>query len=249
MQAINNKKEILPLPAPLALVSQGIPPTRGGRSKFMKEVLIESRMKNNRLHKLIHSKFESISAFCLTIKTNPQYLYALINLHHAPYFTRGQRRGTPTPLAQSIEAALERPVEWIFPFDLYIRAMEKGQHYGQSHKSLVARFECGIEQARSMAISNTFSQRELSLEDQAEKNLGATALNQAMSELQDREQAVLRMRFGIGEDKFPLSLEEVGRKLKFSRERVRQIECRAIRKLRNPRRCKPLRDYTTGVPA
>ena len=64
----------------------------------------------------------------------------------------------------------------------------------------------------------------------------------AMSVLTEREQKVLRMRFGFDDGK-PRTLEEVGREFRVTRERIRQIECKALRKLRHPSRSKKLRDY------
>lgn len=64
----------------------------------------------------------------------------------------------------------------------------------------------------------------------------------AMSVLTEREQKVLRMRFGF-DDGNPRTLEEVGREFQVTRERIRQIEGKALRKLRHPSRSKKLRDY------
>ena len=63
-----------------------------------------------------------------------------------------------------------------------------------------------------------------------------------MSVLTEREQKVLRMRFGF-DDGNPRTLEEVGREFQVTRERIRQIEGKALRKLRHPSRSKKLRDY------
>lgn len=64
----------------------------------------------------------------------------------------------------------------------------------------------------------------------------------AMDILTDREQKVLRMRFGFDDGK-PKTLEEVGQEFQVTRERIRQIEGKALRKLRHPSRSKRLRDY------
>ncbi len=64
----------------------------------------------------------------------------------------------------------------------------------------------------------------------------------AMDVLSEREQKVLRMRFGFDDGK-PKTLEEVGREFQVTRERIRQIEGKALRKLRHPSRSKRLRDY------
>ncbi len=60
--------------------------------------------------------------------------------------------------------------------------------------------------------------------------------------LTPREAQVIKLRFGL-EDGRPRTLEEVGRQFKITRERIRQIEAKALRKLRHPSRSKALRDY------
>ena len=63
-----------------------------------------------------------------------------------------------------------------------------------------------------------------------------------LSTLTPREEKVLRLRFGI-DDGRQRTLEEVGREFNVTRERIRQIEAKALRKLRHPSRSKPLREY------
>jgi len=64
----------------------------------------------------------------------------------------------------------------------------------------------------------------------------------ALATLTPREEKVLRMRFGIGE-KSDHTLEEVGQNFEVTRERIRQIEAKALRKLRHPSRSKRLRSF------
>jgi RNA polymerase primary sigma factor len=64
--------------------------------------------------------------------------------------------------------------------------------------------------------------------------------------LTPREEKVLRMRFGIGE-KADHTLEEVGRDFSVTRERIRQIEAKALRKLRHPSRSKKLKSFLEGM--
>ncbi|MBI5492979.1 MAG: RNA polymerase sigma factor RpoD [Deltaproteobacteria bacterium] len=68
-------------------------------------------------------------------------------------------------------------------------------------------------------------------------------MNEVLSTLSPREEKVLRMRFGIGEVK-DHTLEEVGAFFNVTRERIRQIEAKALRKLRHPKRCKKLKSFS-----
>ena len=67
-------------------------------------------------------------------------------------------------------------------------------------------------------------------------------LNEVLSTLTDREANVLKLRFGL-EDGRSRTLEEVGREFKVTRERIRQIEAKALRKLRHPSRSKKVKDF------
>lgn len=68
-------------------------------------------------------------------------------------------------------------------------------------------------------------------------------MNEVLSTLSPREEKVLRMRFGIGESK-DHTLEEVGAYFSVTRERIRQIEAKALRKLRHPKRCRKLKSFS-----
>ena len=67
-------------------------------------------------------------------------------------------------------------------------------------------------------------------------------INEVLLALSDRESKVLKMRFGL-EGQRPMTLEEVGKKFGVTRERIRQIEAKALRKLKHPSRRKKLQDF------
>ncbi len=67
-------------------------------------------------------------------------------------------------------------------------------------------------------------------------------IEEALDQLTPRERDVLKMRYGL-DDGYPHTLEEVGRHFQVTRERIRQIEAKALKKLRHPARCRRLRDY------
>jgi len=83
---------------------------------------------------------------------------------------------------------------------------------------------------------------QLSLYEKVSQELLKEALNRVLNTLSPREKKVLVMRFGL-EDGKPKTLEEVGREFKVTRERIRQIEAKAIRKLKHPTRARKLRDF------
>ena len=67
-------------------------------------------------------------------------------------------------------------------------------------------------------------------------------LDEVLNTLTEREGKVLRLRFGL-EDGRQRTLEEVGKEFNVTRERIRQIEAKALRKLRHPSRSKKLKDF------
>lgn len=84
--------------------------------------------------------------------------------------------------------------------------------------------------------------RALSPSEVAESNMLKEQLIQVLNTLTPREEKVLRLRYGL-DDSHPRTLEEVGKEFNVTRERIRQIEAKALRKLRHPNRVKKLRDF------
>ena len=99
---------------------------------------------------------------------------------------------------------------------------------GEEDDSFLSDF---IEDSQAIAPADAAAQRML-----------GSALVEALSELNERERQVVRLRFGL-EDGQAHTLEEVGKEFGVTRERIRQIESKALAKLRHPHRSQKLRDY------
>ena len=78
--------------------------------------------------------------------------------------------------------------------------------------------------------------------DAAAETMLKEQLDEVLQTLTDREKKVLRLRFGL-DDQRARTLEEVGKEFDVTRERIRQIEAKALRKLRHPSRSRKLKDY------
>ncbi|TSC63886.1 MAG: RNA polymerase primary sigma factor [Microgenomates group bacterium Gr01-1014_93] len=91
-------------------------------------------------------------------------------------------------------------------------------------------------------LSDFIKSEALSPDEQATRELLKAHLDEVLDTLTPREKRVLQLRFGLDDGK-QRTLEEVGREFGVTRERIRQIEAKAIRKLKHPTRAKKLRDY------
>ncbi|MBE6161391.1 MAG: RNA polymerase sigma factor RpoD [Firmicutes bacterium] len=87
-------------------------------------------------------------------------------------------------------------------------------------------------------------ERNMSPEDYATNEILKEEIKSVLMTLQEREQEVLELRFGLV-DGTSHTLEEVGKRFNVTRERIRQIEAKALRKLRHPSRAKKLKDFLT----
>ncbi len=84
--------------------------------------------------------------------------------------------------------------------------------------------------------------KQVSPYDSTSKQMLSENVEEVLAALSDREAKVLRMRFGLGNNK-TMTLEEVGKKFGVTRERIRQIEAKALRKLKHPSQRKKLQDF------
>jgi RNA polymerase primary sigma factor len=105
--------------------------------------------------------------------------------------------------------------------------------------------EAGLGDLEDISLSDVLEDARVEQADESlKKSSLVDELEEALKTLSPREEQVLRLRFGLGEDQ-DHTLEEIGAQFGVSRERVRQIEQKGLRKLRHPARAKLLRAYLT----
>jgi RNA polymerase nonessential primary-like sigma factor len=106
--------------------------------------------------------------------------------------------------------------------------------------------ESKVGQEKDTELGDLLETEDLSPEEMLMHEALQRDLNQLLADLTSRERDVIQMRFGLG-DGHPYSLTEIGRVLDLSRERVRQIEAKAMQKLRQPKRRNRVRDYLESL--
>ncbi len=138
------------------------------------------------------------------------------------------REPTPEEIGEELELDADR-VREIFKISQEVTSLEAP--VGEDQESFLGDF--------------IPDESQLSPVDQASKQLLRDHLNEVLSSLSDREARVLRLRFGLDPavGNKQMTLEEVGRVFGVTRERIRQIEAKALRKLKHPSRRKKLQDY------
>jgi RNA polymerase nonessential primary-like sigma factor len=106
--------------------------------------------------------------------------------------------------------------------------------------------ETKVGKERDTELGDLLETEDISPEELLTRESLRKDLQQLMADLTTREQEVISLRFGLG-DGIPYSLAEIGRTLELSRERVRQIESKALQKLRQPKRRNRVRDYLESL--
>lgn len=136
-----------------------------------------------------------------------------------------------------IACILEKPIDYLFPEEL-MSAVRVGVFSRRK-----------VELDTPEVISLTEAQRlrltydgETTLIDEVSKTLLHEQIEAVLDTLTPREKRVLELRFGL-EDRQRRTLEEVGKEFNVTRDRIRQIELKALRKLRHPSRSRYLKDY------
>lgn len=140
-----------------------------------------------------------------------------------------------------LASALEASPEYLFPESLLgiiregIIPQKRVAHFGDEHLSRLI-------ESRKLLMLEKGKQLEKDMLHIVDISLLKEPIEEVLKKLSLREQQVLRLRFGL-QDGRSRTLEEVGGEINFTPERIRQIEAKALRKLRHPSRRRKLKDY------
>ena len=144
-------------------------------------------------------------------------------------------RVSPTDEEQiKIACILEKPLDYLFPEEL-LSAIDAGI-FSRRKVELAAPQLISLTEARHLLISDGSA-----VEEEVETKLLAETISEVLKTLTPREQNIIGLRFGF--DGQSRTLESAGRELGMTRERIRQIEAKALRKLRHPSRTRKLKDF------
>ena len=212
----------------------------------MKDLRIEFKFKNAILLTRLQEKFgEDASTKSMAEAMGVAYsrLVCLLTLHYKPFSSRLGRGAESvdgviySPVAMKIANFLDyaEPAE-LFPLSLYSLKIPKKYHKD-------------FESVQLLSFQEAREQKLLPPAESYEDNYEALGLKERMGQLLKtltaREAKVIRMRFGL-DGEVEHTLEEVGEAFKVHRERIRQIEKKAIRKMRHPARAQMVKVFYTG---
>jgi RNA polymerase sigma factor (sigma-70 family) len=194
----------------------------------MKDYLVEIKIKNNYLFsKMRENNITSINQLSVLSKTQPQQGGQIANLKVVPFNRYGKIKEWIVRIADVLNCE---------PLDLFPH-----QHIDKYLDTNKASLNMNLTEMKSLTmLENELSETSL-LEDFSNKEL-KEKISEILTSLKPREAYIIEMRYGLN-DRDECSLSECSEAVNVSRERIRQIEAKALRKLRHPSRSNIIKDY------
>jgi len=194
----------------------------------MKDYRLEIKVRNNPVLKRIEELgYESPVAFCKAHKLNYQTVNKIISFKISFYTKFGRISEIIIKLADALQVL----PDYIYPPERRGVPLERNKYIAE------------VEKADLMQVSTSLRMDALPVDDRKMLDDFAPTIRRVMLEaLTPREQRLLDKRFGITSG-VPLTLDEVGAELNVGKERVRQMEAKAMRKMKHPANSKKLREY------
>ena len=211
----------------------------------MKDLRIELKFKNQRLYEEVEAH-GGARKFGKWAGVNYQAVLSLLGCHVSPkkLVDLGWRQGVIEwrEVARKIAEAVGIDAEDLFPIHLYPPPRTKRP--ATLAFAVDSTVMISMDEARGLSAPREFNPEHLLGQRETHD-----VVEGMLATLTPREAAVLRMRFGLGEGAVPLTLHEVGEELGVPRERVRQIEMKARRKISHPSRLRLLRGTLSALDA
>jgi RNA polymerase sigma factor (sigma-70 family) len=194
------------------------------------EYRIDLKVRNNLILNAIEAAgYANVAQFCKAAKLSQCRIGDFVNLKASPM----GKSGEITPSAKRLCDFLGLlPEDLWTPEQLLFVLPTNKSHFSMSHKEML------LTLARHTGELLEAPAPDAGLEEEDRHRI----VGEALDSLTPKEAKVLRMRFGI-DTQNDYTLDEVGAKFDVCRERIRQIEAKAIRKLKKPERSDPLREY------
>lgn len=201
----------------------------------MKPIRIEAKIRNNILYHCIFDNYGSVNEFCIKNDFCPSSVGFLLNLKTKPkckWYPDKYRK-----LCVDLSKLFKLIPEILFPDELYYNLKKTKTSVELSYEQLpnFNKEDVLLLEANHNPESKTI------------KSEIAIGLFEVFKTLTAREQQVIKARLGLYGAEGEKTLEQVAFDLKITRERVRQVEGRAIRRLQHPSRLKKLRDFVEGL--
>jgi RNA polymerase sigma factor (sigma-70 family) len=181
---------------------------------------------NNIVKRILDAGYKSIGEFCRINEISASSLGEIINMKCSPLHRYGDFHAVVKKTALSLKCLPEE----LFTENQLNTSLETNQRILE------------IEEAELKFMLNNESMMK-SLEQSVFETERTKAIDICLNSLTPRECTVISMRMGIGDYYREYTLEEIGRKFDVNRERIRQIEKKALRKLRHPCRSEQLREF------
>ena len=200
----------------------------------MQEYRLEIKVKNNLIVKKIEQAgYKTVREFCRlnNLMSSLSLLGNIINMKHSPFRSTGDWCTIILKCSEILGCAPED-----FFTDVQLNTILK------TNKRHIE-----VHEAEMKFMLENNQQKQKLLEEIVEEDQQKKSIENMLQFLTPRESKVLQMRFGLGEYCNTHTLEECGIEMNITRQRVRYIEAKALRKLRHPERNSLLSEYQNGI--